>query len=97
MQKKTTMCKKDDRQNRFFIASKGAGLSSDIWTSRKALKGYLQNIYLILDLLYLKDNLLTTTVVDDNIFKKVFMTIIDWKMLEEDITFNWLLQWWNYN
>ena len=29
-----------------FIASKGVGLSSNIWCSRKALKGLLQNIYL---------------------------------------------------
>ena len=91
------MCKKDDmKKSRFFIASKGLGLSSDIWPSRKALKGSLQNIYLMLDLLCHKGNPLITAVVDDSIFKKILKTILEKKMLE-DITFTRLLQWWNYN
>ena len=41
---KMAMSKKDDRQrSRFFIASKGVDLSSDIWPSR-SLKGSLHNI-----------------------------------------------------
>ena len=88
-----TMCKKDDmKKSTFFIASKGLGLSSDIWPSRKALKGSLQNIYLKLDLLYHKGNPLITAVVDDSIFKKILKTILERKMLE-DITFTRLLQW----
>ena len=51
-----TMFKKDDRlphqKSKFFIASKGVGLTLDIWPLKKALKGLLQNIYLMLDLLY---------------------------------------------
>ena len=92
MQKKMTMCKKDDKQNsKFFIASKWVGLSSDIWPSRKTLKGSLQNIYLMLDL-YCKGNPLITAVVDDSIFSKIFKTILERKMLEEDITFIRVLQ-----
>ena len=60
-----TMCEKDDR---FFTASKVVGLSSDIWPSRKALKGNLQNIHMMLDLLYHKSNPLITAVVDGSIF-----------------------------
>ena len=98
MQKKMTMCKKDDmKMSRFFIASKGVGLSSDVWPSRKALKGSLQNIYMMLDLLYHKGNPLITAIVDDGIFKKILKTILERKMLEEDITFNRLLEWWNYS
>ena len=33
-----------------FIASKGVDLPSDIWASRKTLKGSLKNIHLMLDL-----------------------------------------------
>ena len=49
--------------------SKVVVLSLDIWPSRKVLKRLLQNIYLILDLLYDKRNPLTT-VADESIFKK---------------------------
>ena len=52
----------------FFIASKGEGLSLDVWHSRKNFKCLLQNIYLLLDLLYRKRNPLITTVVDGSIF-----------------------------
>ena len=52
-----------------FFASKGVGLSLDIWPSRK---GLLQNIYLILDLLYHKCNSLIMTVVDDITSLKIF-------------------------
>ena len=41
----------------------------------KALKCLLQNIYLLLDLLYHKDNPFITTTVENNIFKKIFKTI----------------------
>ena len=85
------MCKKDDRQkSSFFIASKGVDLSSDIWPSR-SLKGFLQNIKLILDLLCHKPNSLITTVVDGSGFKKMFKTILERKMLE-DIIFTRVLQ-----
>ena len=85
------MCKKDDRQKTsFFIASKGADLSSDIWPSR-SLKGSLQNIKLMLDLLCHKRNSLITTVVDSSGFKKMFKTILERKMLE-DILFTRVLQ-----
>ena len=71
MRKKMIICKKDDSQkSTFSIVSRGVGLSSDIWSLRKALKGSLQNIYLILDLLYHKSNSIITGVVDDSIFKK---------------------------
>ena len=39
-----------------FVAIKGVGLSLYIWRSRKTLKGLLQNIYLMLELLYHKLN-----------------------------------------
>ena len=68
------MLKKFDRlphqKSRFFITNKGVGLSLDIWSSRKALNCLLQNIYLMLDLLYYKCNPLVTTAVDGSIFKK---------------------------
>ena len=77
VQKKMAMCnicKKDDRaphhKSRSFIESQGVGLSLDTCLSRKALKRVLQNIYLALDLLYNKHNLLFTIVVDGSIFKK---------------------------
>ena len=92
-----TMYNKDDRQkSRLFIASQEAGLSSYIWPSRKALKISLQNIYLMLDLLYHKGKPLITDAVDDSIFLKISKTKLE-RMLEEDITFTQLLQWWNYN
>ena len=85
------MCKKDDWQKTsFFIASKGVDLSSDIWPSR-SLKGSLQNIKLMLDLLCHKRNSLITTVVDGSGFKKMFKTILERKMLE-DILFTRVLQ-----
>ena len=91
MHKKMAMCKKDDRQKTsFFIASKGVDLSSDIWPSR-SLKGSLQNIKLMLDLLCHKRNSLITTVVDGSGFKKMFKTILERKMLE-DILFTRVLQ-----
>ena len=45
-------------------------LSLDIWLSRKALKRLSQNIYLMLDLFY-KRNPLITTVADDRWFKTI--------------------------
>ena len=72
VQKKMTMYKRDDRpphqKSRFFIASKEVALL-DIWLSRKAIKGLLQNIYLMLDL-YHKRNPFIITVADDSIFSK---------------------------
>ena len=71
MQKKMTMCKKDDRppqqKSTVFTASK-VGLSLDICPSRKILKRLLQNIYLMLDLLYHKRNTFIMTVADGSIF-----------------------------
>ena len=58
----------ENKDDRFFTASKVVGLSSDIWPSRKALKGNLQNIHMMLDLLYHKGNPLITAVVDGSIF-----------------------------
>ena len=52
------------------IASKEVDLSSNIWRSRKALKGLLQNIYLMLELSYHKHNPLITTVVYKSTFLK---------------------------
>ena len=73
--KRMTMSKKDDRppyqKSMFSITNKGAGLSLDIWPSRKALKRLLQIICLMLDLFYRKCNHLFTAVVDDSIFKKI--------------------------
>ena len=43
-------------------------MTLDIWPSRKALNGLLQNTYLMLNLIYHKHTLLITTVVDDSIF-----------------------------
>ena len=51
-----------------FIASKVPGLSLDIWRSKKVLRQLLQNIYLVLELLYHKRNPLILTVVDGSIF-----------------------------
>ena len=68
------MCKKDDRlshQNsikfHIFTAIKAVGLF-------KALKDLLQRIYQMLGLLYHKHNHLITTVLDENILKKIFTT-----------------------
>ena len=51
-----TICKKAEnpphQKWRFFIATKGVDLSLDIWPSRKAFKGILQNTYLMLSLVY---------------------------------------------
>ena len=41
-------------KSRFFIVSKGADLSLDVWPLIKAFKPFLQNICLLLDLLYHK-------------------------------------------
>ena len=71
-------------QSRIFIVGKGVGWSSDISTSKKTLKGLLQNKYL-LELLYHKHNTLIMTATDGSIFSKIFKTTT-WKMLE-DITF----------
>ena len=73
VQKKRTMCKKNDKlpyqKSTFFIASKGVvDLSLDIWPSRTALKGWLQNTYLTLDLVYHKRNPLFMTIVDASVF-----------------------------
>ena len=61
-----------------FIANKVVGLSLDIWRSRKAFKGLLQNIYLSL-LLYHKRNPLIMTVVDSSIFF-FFLNIYDYNL-----------------
>ena len=42
--------------------------------------------------LYCKGNPLITAVFDDSIFSKIFKTILERKMLEEDITFTRVLQ-----
>ena len=66
-----TTCKKYDRsshqKSRFFVASKGIGLSLDI-CSREDLEGLLQNAYLMLELLTHKRNPLITTIADDSNF-----------------------------
>ena len=58
-----------------FIANKAVDLSLDIQYSRKALKALLQNMYLMLELLYHKGNTLIMAVVDGSIFKKILVTI----------------------
>ena len=72
VQKKMSMRNWDDRplyqKSRFFITSRRVGLSLYISHSRKALKCLLQNIYLLLDLLYHKHNPLIITNVEDSIF-----------------------------
>ena len=76
---------KDDRlphQNRFFIASKQVGLALDIWPSRKAIKGLLQNIYLILDLVYEKRNpffrlLLMIAIWEKNVTRRYYFYLAD--------------------
>ena len=69
------MCKKDDRspdkKSRFF-ATKGVGISFNIWPSKVVLKCLLQNICLLLDLLYHKCKSFITIAVDGTIsFKKI--------------------------
>ena len=44
-------------------------------TLKKALEGLLQNIYMMLDLLYHKRNPHITTIVDGRIFKHIFKTL----------------------
>ena len=87
------MCKRDDRppnqKNRFFIASE-IGFPLYISTSMKALKYLLQNIYLLLDLLYHKHNPFITTTVENNIFKKIFYHLREKR--SKDIIFTQLLQ-----
>ena len=65
-------CRKDERlpheKSMSILASKGVGLSFDIWLSRK---GLFQNIYLVLDLSYHKCNPFITAAVDGSIFKKI--------------------------
>ena len=63
-----------------FIASKRADSSLDICLSRKALKCLLQNIYMMLDLLYKECYPLFRTVVDGSIFKK---NIYDYNLTEK--------------
>ena len=65
------MCKNDDLSSHqssikvpVLIESKGVGLSSEILKA----KGLLQNVYLMLELLYHKRNPLTTTAVYGSIF-----------------------------
>ena len=72
IEKKTTMCKNDDLSSHqssikvpVLIESKGVGLSLEIL---KALKGLLQIVHLMLELLYHKRNPLTTTAVYGSIF-----------------------------
>ena len=47
----------------------------NVWPSRKALKGLLKNIYLMLELLHHKRNRVLTTAVDGRVFQKVFTTV----------------------
>ena len=68
------MCNRDDRppyqKSRSFIASKRLGLPLHISHPKKALKCLLQNIYLLLNLLYDKHNSFIMTTVGDSIFFK---------------------------
>ena len=59
--------------------------------AQEVLKGSLQNVKLILDLLCHKRDSHITTVVDGSGFKKMFKTILERKMLE-DIIFTRVLQ-----
>ena len=77
---------KDDRlphqNSRFFIASKQVGLALGIWPSRKAIKGLLQNIYLILDLVYEKRNpffrlLLMIAIWEKNVTRRYYFYLAD--------------------
>ena len=74
-----------------FIASKGAGLSLDIRRSRKNLKSLLQNIYLMLQLIYHKHNPLITNIVYGSIFFSKNHLALDRKNSEEDNIFAWVL------
>ena len=53
-------------------SNSGVGLSSDIWRSRKALKGFSQ-----LELLYHKRNPFIRTVADGRNFLKILMILIE--------------------
>ena len=72
-----TICKKDDRlshQNSikvqyFYCKQKSKFIFRNL-ALKKHVKGLLQNIYLLLELLYHKRNVLITTVVDGSIFKE---------------------------
>ena len=69
MRKKMTICKNDDRllhRKSKFYYKKRTRFNFRHLTLKKNLKGVLQNIYLIIDLLYC--NPLITTVVDGSIF-----------------------------
>ena len=74
-----SMCKGDNRspyqKSIFFITSKRAGMSLYISHSKKAVKCLLQNVYLLLDLLYHKHNSLIMTTVGESIFLKICKTI----------------------
>ena len=70
VQKMTICCAKVTYKFHIFIASKVVDLSLDIWCLRKALKGLLQNIYLMIELLYHKHNPFITTVVYKTTFLK---------------------------
>ena len=80
-EKKMTICKNNgwsshqNRRKTFFFASKEVGLALDIWRSRKALKRLLQNIYLMLEILYHKHNPLITTAVYKSTFLRKIKTI----------------------
>ena len=72
-EQKKLLCKQDDKSSHqnsikfhIFIASKGVRLSLNIWRYKKPLD-LLQNIYLMLELLYHNRNHLITTVVDGSI------------------------------
>ena len=64
------------QKSRFFIASKGAGLSLDIGPSRIALKCLLQNIYSVLDLLYHERNLFFYDCCRWQHFKNIFKKVL---------------------
>ena len=75
-----------------------SSLTLDISPSRKALKGLLQNMYLILDLskidFYITPLWLLLML---TFFKKYLRHTTLRKTLEEDIIFIRVLQYWNYN
>ena len=75
-----------------------SSLTLDISPSRKALKGLLQNMYLILDLskidFYITPLWLLLML---TFFKKYLRHTMLRKTLEEDIIFIRVLQYWNYN
>ena len=57
-------------KSRFFIANKGVDLSLDVWPLRKVLKPFLQNICLLLDLLYKRKPFITIAIYG-SIFEKI--------------------------